>query len=106
VCEKGCENIDRTDRFNAPVQGTGADGLKLSLALLWERRGECPGALPVLVCHDEVVVECEADKAADARTWLEEAMIEGMDAVMNGTDEVHVPVEVEARIARSWGEGG
>ena len=32
-------------------------------------------------------------------------MIEGMDTVMNGTDEVHVPVEVEARIARSWREG-
>jgi DNA polymerase-1 len=48
-----------TDRLNAPVQGTAADGLKLALALLWERRGECTGAVPVLVCHDEVVVECE-----------------------------------------------
>jgi DNA polymerase-1 len=26
-----------TDRLNAPVQGTAADGLKLALALLWER---------------------------------------------------------------------
>jgi hypothetical protein len=25
---------------------------------------------------------------------------------MNGTDEVDAPVEVEARIAGSWGEGG
>ena len=33
-------------------------------------------------------------------------MIEGMDAIINGTDEVDVPVEVEARIARSWGERG
>jgi len=31
-----------TDRLNAPVQGTAADGLKLALALLWERRSECP----------------------------------------------------------------
>jgi hypothetical protein len=37
---------------------------------------------------------------------LEKAMIEGMDTVLNGTDEVDVPVEVEARIARSWGDGG
>jgi DNA polymerase-1 len=93
-----------TDRLNAPVQGTGADGLKLALALLWERRNECPGAVPVLVCHDEVVVECEAEQAADVRAWLEKAMIEGMEEVLNGTDEVHVPVEVEVRIARSWGE--
>src|ERR671911_937124 len=94
-----------TDRLNAPVQGTGADGLKLALALLWERRAECPGAVPVLVCHDEVVVECGAEQAADAKVGLEKAMIEGMEAVLNGTEEVDVAVEVEARIARSWGEG-
>jgi DNA polymerase I len=93
-----------TDRLNAPVQGSGADGLKLALALLWERRNECPGAVPVLVCHDEVVVECDPEEAAGVKAWLEEAMIKGMDAVLNGTDEGHVPVEVEGRIARSWGE--
>jgi hypothetical protein len=94
-----------TDRLNAPVQGTASDGLKLVLALLWERRDACSGAVPVLVCHDEIVVECDAGQAADAKAWLEKAMIEGMDAVLNGIDEVHVPVEVKARIARSWGEG-
>jgi DNA polymerase I-like protein with 3'-5' exonuclease and polymerase domains len=77
----------------------------LALALLWERRGECPGAMLVLVCHDEVVVECDAEQAAAAKVWLEKAMIEGMEAVLNGTDEVYVPVEVESRIARGWGEG-
>src|SRR5215208_2293234 len=41
-------DIERlTDRLNAPVQGTAADGLKLALALLWERRGECSEAVPV-----------------------------------------------------------
>ena len=62
--------------------------------------------MPVLVCHDEVVVECAAEKAANARVWLEKAMIEGMDVIVNGTDEVDVPIEVEARIVRSWSEGG
>jgi DNA polymerase I len=95
-----------TDRLNAPVQGTAADGLKLALALLWERRAECPGTMLVLVCHDEIVVECEAERAADAKAWLEGAMIEGMDTVLNGADEIHVPVEVEGRIASSWREGG
>jgi DNA polymerase I-like protein with 3'-5' exonuclease and polymerase domains len=75
-------------------------------ALLWERRDERPGATLELVCHDEIVVECDAERAADAKAWLERAMIEGMNAVMNGMDEVDVPVEVEARRARSWGEGG
>jgi DNA polymerase I-like protein with 3'-5' exonuclease and polymerase domains len=85
-----------SDRLNAPIQGTGADGLKLALALLWERRNECPGALPIIVCHDEIVVECGSFCAADAKAWLERAMIEGRAAVLNGADEVYVPVEVEA----------
>jgi DNA polymerase-1 len=83
-----------TDRLNTPVQGTGADGLKLALALLWERRSECPEAVPVLACHDEILVECAAEPAEDVKAWLEKAMVEGMDAVMSGTEEVDVPVEV------------
>jgi DNA polymerase-1 len=95
-----------TDRLNAPVQGTGTDGLKLALALLWERRGEFPGAVPVLVCHDEIVVECDEDRGEVTKRWLEKAMVEGMDAVISGTGKASVLVEVEAQIARSWGEGG
>ena len=45
-----------THRLNTPIQGTGADGLKLALALLWERRDQAPGAFPVLAVHDEIVV--------------------------------------------------
>jgi hypothetical protein len=79
-----CRGVERlTDRLNAPVQGTAADGLKLALALLWERRAECPEAVPVLVCHDEIVVECEADKAEEGKEWLVQAMKDDMDAVVN-----------------------
>jgi hypothetical protein len=48
-------------------------------ALLWERRDGCPGAVPVLVCHDEVVVECDVEKAGEAKTWLEKTMVDGME---------------------------
>jgi DNA polymerase I-like protein with 3'-5' exonuclease and polymerase domains len=71
---------------------------------LWERRDECPWTVPVLACHDQVVVECDAEQAADVKAWLGKAMVEGMVAVLNNADEVDAPVEVEARIARSWGE--
>jgi DNA polymerase I-like protein with 3'-5' exonuclease and polymerase domains len=74
--------------------------------LLWERRDECPRAVPVLICHDEVVVEYDEDRGEETKLWLEKAMVEGMDAVMNGTGEGDVPVEVEAQIARRWGERG
>jgi hypothetical protein len=43
--------------------------------------------------------------AADVEASLKKAMIEGMDAVVNGADEVDVPVDIEVRIAGGWGEG-
>jgi DNA polymerase-1 len=87
-----------TEKLNTPVQGTGADGLKLALALLWERRGECPGAFPVLAVHDEVVVECEEGQADAAAAWLRQALLDGMTPLLDP-----VPVEVEVRTARTWG---
>jgi DNA polymerase-1 len=91
-----------TDRLNAPVQGSAADGLKLALALLWERREEGSRVVPVLVCHDEVVIECDADKAVEAKEWLVHAMKDGMDAVVNVV-ELYIPIEVEASVSKTWG---
>ena len=93
-----------TERLNSPVQGTGADGLKLALALLCERRSECPRAVPILAVHDEVVVECDKADAEKARAWLVEAMVQGMDEVLNDPrlDEPRAPVKVEAEILQSW----
>jgi DNA polymerase-1 len=87
-----------TLRLNSPVQGSGADGLKLALALLWERRDQCPGAFPVLAVHDEVVVECDADQADAAAAWLKQAMLDGMAPLIEP-----VPVEVEVTVAPTWG---
>ena len=60
--------------------------------------------MPALVCHDEVVVECDIEQAVAAKAWLGGAMIESTAAVINGMGRAPIPVEVEARIARSWGE--
>ena len=93
-----------TEWVNAPVQGTGADGLKLAMALLWERRAECPGAAPVACVHDEILVECDEDEAKKVEAWLEKAMIDGMDEILNGPNVKgpHVPVEVETWIGKTW----
>jgi DNA polymerase I-like protein with 3'-5' exonuclease and polymerase domains len=87
-----------THRLNTPVQGTGADGLKLALALLWERRDQAPGAFPVLVVHDEIVVECDAGQAEAAAAWLKQAMIDGMAPLIEP-----VPCEVEVQVGQTWG---
>jgi DNA polymerase-1 len=92
-------NVDRfTEKLNSPVQGTGADGLKLALALLWERRDQCPGVFPVLAVHDEIVVECDEGQADAATAWLKAAMLEAMAPLL-----APVPVEVEVKVARTWG---
>jgi DNA polymerase-1 len=87
-----------THRLNTPIQGTGADGLKLALALLWERQGEVPAAFPVLAVHDEIVVEAPADQAADAAAWLKKALVEAMTPLVEP-----VPVEVEVKTGTTWG---
>jgi DNA polymerase-1 len=87
-----------THRLNSPVQGTGADGLKAALVLLWERRGAMPGTFPVLAVHDEIVLECPADQAEAAAAWLRQAMLDGMAPLVEP-----VTVEVEVKTAPTWG---
>jgi DNA polymerase-1 len=87
-----------SDKLNTPVQGTGADGLKLALALLWERRSACPGAFPVLAVHDEVVVERDAAQADAVTAWLRTAMLDAMAPLVEP-----VPVAVEVRAGPTWG---
>ena len=54
--------------------------------------------------HDEIVVECNEDEAEQVGQWLEKAMIDGMDVVLNCPEagDVHIPVEVEVESGRSW----
>jgi DNA polymerase-1 len=92
----GAEAYDTT-RLNCPVQGTGADGLKRALGLLWERRRQVPGALPVLVVHDEIVMECDRDEAIAVSEWLKQAMIDAMADWLEP-----VPVDVEINVAATW----
>jgi DNA polymerase-1 len=87
-----------THRLNSPVQGSEADGAKLAMALLWERREQCPGAFPCLFVHDEICVEADQDKAEEAAAWLKGAMLDGMKDVL-----APVPCEVEAKVSRTWG---
>jgi DNA polymerase-1 len=94
-----------TERVNTPVQGTGADGLKLTLALLYERRHECPGAFPITCVHDEIVVECDEENVEAAVAWLERAMKDGMAEVLalGASEDLRVPVEVEVKSGKTWG---
>jgi DNA polymerase-1 len=93
---RGVERFN--EKLNLPVQGTGADGLKVALGLLWERRADCPDAVPVLAVHDEIVVECAADQAGRTGDWLQRCMADALAPLVDP-----VPVGVEVKIARTWG---
>jgi DNA polymerase-1 len=86
-------------RLNTPIQGSAGDGFKYAVALLWERRHECPGNPKVVnLVHDEVVVEIDEEHAEDGKAWLEVCMIDGM-CEMAGAD---IPVAVELVVADNW----
>jgi DNA polymerase-1 len=85
-----------TEKLNTPTQGTGADGLKRALALLWERRTACPDTFPVLLVHDEIVVECDETKQNEAMAWVRDATRDGMAPLLDP-----VPVEVELSAGRT-----
>lgn len=87
-----------TEKLNTPVQGSGADGLKLALAMLYEDRHRSPNAFPVLAVHDEVVIEAPAEGINAAHAWVTRSMREGMGAILTG-----VPVLVEAGVYGDWG---
>jgi DNA polymerase I len=95
------------EKVNHPVQGTGADGLKLAMALFHERLPEHLDARLVLAVHDELVVECPEEQAEEVARFVEEVMVAGMDKVMNpGLATEHpdlVPIEVDTKNLGSWG---
>lgn len=88
-----------TEKLNSPVQGAGADGLKAALGLLFARRDRVPGAAPVLVVHDEIVVEAPQEQAAAAEAWLCAAIVDGMESAVPG-----VTIRVDSSIRQSWAD--
>jgi DNA polymerase-1 len=71
--------------------------MKVALGLLWEQRKRLGSAVPVLVCHDEIVLECAADEAAHVADVLRGLMVRGMERVVR-----RVPVVVEVTICQDW----
>jgi DNA polymerase I-like protein with 3'-5' exonuclease and polymerase domains len=96
--EQDRQQISMTKRNgkNTPIQGTSADILKRALRLLKdELRGT--NAQIVNIIHDEIVVEADADEAADVAVKVERAMVAAGEQYVKT-----VPVKVETEIADEW----
>ncbi|MFN3471160.1 MAG: bifunctional 3'-5' exonuclease/DNA polymerase [Aquificaceae bacterium] len=86
------------DAVNYPIQGTGADLLKLSVLMFdAELRREGLEAKVVNLVHDEILVECKEEHAERIRELLKRAMLHAGKVILK-----QVPVEVEVFINNRW----
>lgn len=88
--------------FNTPVQGTGADGMKTALRLVYQNLKKAGDrAKMVHMVHDEIVLKCPKDSSVveESKTALRTGMIEGMRQFLKT-----VPVEAEVSEGASWAD--
>ena len=87
-----------TDAVNYPIQGTGADLLKLAVLLFDGEitKRNIPAKVVNLV-HDEIVVETPEEHAEEVKEVLEKAMKAAGKIVLK-----RVPVEVEVSLNERW----
>jgi DNA polymerase I-like protein with 3'-5' exonuclease and polymerase domains len=92
------ENPTPQQILNTPVQGTGADMLKLALAKLPLALKDT-GALIIGTVHDEIILECPEDSASQVASILSEIMENSGRKFLT-----KVPVIAEATICDNWSE--
>jgi len=96
---------------NTPIQGLGADALKMSLRIVQDNLDKAFGVSPpehgdgpvalVHHVHDEIILE--ADNDPEMRTEAARILTSGMEEGIR-TFLKNVPVEVEASFGTSWAE--
>jgi DNA polymerase-1 len=87
-----------TEALNTPVQGTGADGLKLALTRLFASRDEAPNTRLIAVVHDEILAECPETDAEATAEWLARHMTTAMQELVGDV----VPITVDVTRGSSW----
>ena len=86
----------RREAMNYPIQGASADIAKLALVYVREDLKDLDARL-VNCIHDEFVVECREEIAAEVAERTGEAMKRAGEAILK-----KVPVEVEVATSREW----
>ncbi|MDJ0717472.1 MAG: bifunctional 3'-5' exonuclease/DNA polymerase [Prochloraceae cyanobacterium] len=84
--------------LNTPVQGTGADMLKLALSRLPEALKGTDARI-IGIVHDEIILECPEPTAAIAAERISAVMVQAGKEFL-----VSIPVEAEASIGDSWAD--
>lgn len=98
------------EAYNARIQGTGADILKLALLSIykeyrdngWIPEGKYPPVKPpevciILSCHDEIVSECPETLSEQVNQIMTKCMIEAEEKALK-----KIPSKVSGSIGNSW----
>ncbi len=89
--------------INAPIQGTGADIVKLAMVRInemVEKENASEDVHLLLQVHDELVFEVRENRVKDFAPKIEKIM----EAVMDGHDTRGVPLVAEPKTGPNWGE--
>jgi DNA polymerase-1 len=91
------DSRSQREAVNAPIQGTAADIMKLAMIRVHERieSGELKADM-LLQVHDELIFEVDEDNAEEASQLIKETM--------EGVIELRVPLKVDVKIGKHWGE--
>ena len=83
--------------INMPIQGTAADIIKIAMVRLQARLDELNmSAMMIVQVHDELIFETPRDEMEQ----LESVVLEVMPSAM----ELAVPLDVETKMGRTWGD--
>jgi len=83
--------------LNTPIQGTAADLIKMAMIRVDAAlRENFPEAKLLLQVHDELIVECPEEIAADVAKLV--------STEMENVAQLNVPLTAEAKIGKSWFE--
>jgi DNA polymerase-1 len=92
---KNVRKLGERIAFNARVQGTAADIIKVAMVDLAPRLGSL-GADMIMQVHDELVFDVDEDKAEEVAALAVDRMIAAYD--------LKPPLEVEAKAGYRWGQ--
>ncbi|HEY8416346.1 MAG TPA: DNA polymerase, partial [Thermaerobacter sp.] len=91
-------DMPSTQLYNSPDQGTGADILKRAMARLRPHLKRL-GAELVASVHDELVVECDEDRAKEVAAVVKREMEAAGEEFI-----APVPVVVEVGVGKTWAD--
>ncbi len=95
--DRNIRNREEREAINAPIQGTAADIMKISMLRVPQALTDAGlSGKMLLQVHDELVLECPVEQA--------QATVDVVKGIMENAYPLSIPLSTEARLGPNWGE--